>query len=816
MRIKNLVFVAGFILAGLAFLAPAPLRTPAAQSATPASPQKPETVPEVIKRQTNLVLVDAVVTDKKGNYVRDLEQKDFKVYEDGKEQPITGFSRAADLNGPNRPHAKQYVVMFFDASSMDLGDQASARKQAEKFLDKMTGGDRLIAIVDFGGSLQITQNFTNDPERLKRAVANIRVSHLLSNDNQETAAGPSALSGPGTVQVASLGGYPAPSLQADFGARTTLLAIRTLCKDLRTVPGRKTLILFSSGFPLTPERMSELTATIDSANKANVAIYPIDVRGVWAPAPGGAMSFPPAGGPTTPEPSGRGVQPTALIYPHKDALWALLSPLAFQRPGGGGGGGTSGGGGGRPGGGGGTSGGGAGGGGRGGTGGGSTGGGTGGKGGGGTGGGTGGKGGGGTGGKGGGGAGGGTTGGSRGGGGFTRPNTQSLNPLNQPRQIIPQLPPSVTTNQEVLFALADGTGGRAIFNTNDLTGGLDSIMRDLDEYYTLGYAPPHPEEGSCHTIKVKMERHGTEVRFRSGYCQVPNGDILAGNSAGAALETLVASPQPGNVEMSLRAPYFYTGPNLARVNICLELPSRALGFEKEKKELHAEINILGVAYTDTGTVAARFSQTIKKDLEKKELKEFLENSVVYTNTLDIVPGNYKLKVVASLGEGKFAKVETPLVLDPYTGKEFGLSALVLSDKYQSVSELAESLDTALLEERAPLVAKGMEFTPSPSNAFSRDKKVAMYLEVYEPEPVVNGLPRVGVIMDIFDKKTNQRVYTTNTVLVNDFAQPGNPVIPVGLIVPVDKLSTGQYVVKVVARDSVNHASTERQADLALN
>jgi VWFA-related protein len=808
MRSRNLALLTVLILAGLAFLAPARLSTRGAQSTAPASPQNPVPVPQVIRTQSNLVLVDTVVTDKKGNYIRDLEQKDFKVFEDGKEQTISSFSRAADVNGPNRPHAKQYIVMFFDASSMDLGDQARAREQAEKFLDKMTGSDRLIAVVDFGGSLQITQNFTNEPEPLRRAVAHTRVAHVVSNDNEETAMGPSATGGLGTVQVASLGGYPVPSLEADFGARTMLLAIRTLCKDLRTVPGRKTMILFSSGFPLTPERTSELTATIDAANKANVAIYPIDVRGVFAPLPGGPTASPAFGPPgTTGPPTGK-LSPNQLLFPHTDALWALLAPLPFQRPGGGGGGGT-GGGGGRPGGGGGgTGGGGTGGGGRGGTGGGGTGGGTGGKGGGGTGGGTGGKGGGGT--------GGGTTGGSRGGGGIVPPNTQSLNPLNQPRQIIPQMPESVTTNQQVLAALADGTGGRAIFNTNDLAGGLDSIIRDLDEYYTLGYAPPKPAEGSCHTIKVKVERHGTEIRFRSGYCQVPTGDVLAGKSEGAALETLVASPQPGNVQMSLGAPYFYTGPNLARVNISLELPSRAFGFEKEKKDLHAEINILGVAYTDTGNVAARFSQTIKKELEKKDVKQFLENPFVYTNTFDIVPGNYKLKVVASLGEGKFAKAETPLVVEPYTGKEFGLSALVLCDKYQSVSELAESLDTALLEERSPLVAKGIEFTPSPSSAFSRDKKVAMYLEVYEPNPLVNGYPRVGVIMDIFDKKTNQRVFTTNTVLVNEFAQPGNPIIPVGLTVPVDKLGAGEYVVKVVARDSFSHASTVRQADFALN
>ena len=388
--------------------------------------------------------------------------------------------------------------------------------------------------------------------------------------------------------------------------------------------------------------------------------------------------------------------------------------------------------------------------------------------------------------------------------------------MNQPRQIIPQFPESVTTNQDVLFALANGTGGRPIFNTNDLAGGLDSIMRDLDEYYTLGYAPPKPAEGSCHTIKVKVEQHGSEVRFRSGYCQVPTGDILASKPEGAALETLVASPAPGNVQMSMDVPYFYTAPNLARVNLSLAIPTNALGFEKEKKEMHAEINILGMAYTETGNVAARFSQTVKKDLEKKDLKEFLESPFIYTNTFDIVPGKYNLKVVASLGERKFAKAEAPLNVEPYTGQEFGLSSLVMSDKFQSVSELAENLDTALLEERSPLVAKGVEFTPSPSSNFSRDKKLAMYLEVYEPEPFANGFPRVGVIMDIYDKKTNQRVFTTNTVLVNEFAQPGNPIIPVGLAVPVDKLSAGEYTVKVVARDSDSHASPVRQADFAVN
>jgi hypothetical protein len=59
-------------------------------------------------------------------------------------------------------------------------------------------------------------------------------------------------------------------------------------------------------------------------------------------------------------------------------------------------------------------------------------------------------------------------------------------------------------NQYVLRALADGTGGFTVLNTNDLLGGLNRIARELNEFYILGYVPPSSKEGSCHTLKVKL------------------------------------------------------------------------------------------------------------------------------------------------------------------------------------------------------------------------------------------------------------------------------------------------------------------------
>ena len=67
---------------------------------SPAQQDKPEQSGAVIRTETRVVLVDAVVTDKKGTYVRDLGMKDFKVWEDNKEQQIKSFSFEADPDSP--------------------------------------------------------------------------------------------------------------------------------------------------------------------------------------------------------------------------------------------------------------------------------------------------------------------------------------------------------------------------------------------------------------------------------------------------------------------------------------------------------------------------------------------------------------------------------------------------------------------------------------------------------------------------------------------------------------------------------------------
>src|ERR1700730_472171 len=232
----------------------------------------------VIKKESRLVLVDTVVTDKKGEYVRDLKQSDLKVYEDNKEQPISTFSTGSDpaiqANGQ-----KRYLILFFDNSTMQPPDQIQARNAANQFIAANSDADHLMAVVDFGGALRIVQNFTANADLLRSAVGGVKFSSINPNANVPDSQ---------PVTVASTGLSSLSNAEADFGARSVLLAVRSLAKNLRTVPGRKMLVLFSGGFALNPENQSELTATIDACNKSNVAIYALDARGLVGGVPGGS------------------------------------------------------------------------------------------------------------------------------------------------------------------------------------------------------------------------------------------------------------------------------------------------------------------------------------------------------------------------------------------------------------------------------------------------------------------------------------------------------------------------------------------------
>jgi VWFA-related protein len=743
----------------------------------------------VIRTETRVVLVDAVVTDKKNAYIHDLNQKDFKVWEDDKQQTITSFSFEADPSSNN--DQKRYLVLFFDTSTMDFGGQQRARDAAGKFIDANAGPNRYMSVVNYTGTLRVAQNFTNDADRLRQVVKDPKFSVIDVRGAGAGAGGIRGLGGMGT-----------------YGARSILLALSAMAKAVEDVPGRKILVLFTGGFRLNAELQQELLPVISQCNRANVAIYPIDVGGL-AVSP---MGFPDSSAPGN---RGRGRGPGGLLNLLLPGGGGIVTAAFMpQSRGGGTGTGSTG-----------SSGAGSGGS----SGAGSSGGGAGRAGGGGAGvGATGGTpGGGGS--RGGGvstspGTGGGRSGGigtspnsgntGRGGGGGNA-NMNNMNRMNnynmRGREIIPPIPPFAGENQNLLYQLADGTGGFVIVNTNDLLSGLEKIGKEQNEYYLIGYNAPESAEGSCHNLRVKVDRGGLNVRARTGYCNVHKVNVLEGKPIEKELDTRITASEPGTITAPLQLPYFYTAANTARVDVAMEIPSGSVKFSKVKGKEHGEINILAVAYKPDASVGARFSDTVKFDLEnKKEIEEFVKKPYHYDNQFDIGSGKYTFRVVFRTGGEDFGKLEKILDIPVYDGKQFSLSAIALSTDLRKIDPQQQGLEALLMEGRTPLVASDFQFTPSGTDQFQKTQTLVCYMEMYEPMNLdAPKPPRVGATLKVFDRKTNEQKLDSGMNELTKNEQPGNPVVPFGLKIPIADLAPGQYRLEVIAIDDLNKTAVSK-------
>ena len=302
--------------------------------------------------------------------------------------------------------------------------------------------------------------------------------------------------------------------------------------------------------------------------------------------------------------------------------------------------------------------------------------------------------------------------------------------------------------------LADGTGGFVIANTNDLLGGLQRISKDQNEYYLLAYAPPESAEGSCHQIRVKVNKGGMNVRARTGYCNVKQADLLSGKPIEKQLETMAAGAEAGTMKAApMQVPFFYTSTNTARVYVAMDIPTAGIKFEKIKGKQHAEISVLGVAYRPDGNVAAKFSDAVKRDFEdKKDAEKFTQKPMHYENQFDLGSGEYTLKVVFTSAGAGFGKLESPLKIDAYDASQFSMSALALSGNFHRVTA-ETNLDDQLVEGKTPLMAGALQFEPAGVTRFKKADPLAVYFEVYEPLMLAENADKVqvGAVLRILER-----------------------------------------------------------------
>lgn len=280
---------------------------------------------------TRLVMVDVVVRDKAGQPVTDLKASDFTVSEKGKPQKIAVFSlerpAPAAATPPalppnvftNRPGYRMpqgpLVVLLLDGMNTQIANQNYARQQLLKYLRTQHQANQRMAVFALGNSLRVLQDFTSDPRLLRAALEGYGPTEAQALAE----AAPRPASRLAAADEPRLGGNIAENLrtrvqQFETEQSTinlerriggTLAALRLIARSLAGYPGRKNLIWVSASFPvvLFPDSAlpsvrattlgsqnattnvmrsyePELKATESLLSEAQVAVYPVDARGL--------------------------------------------------------------------------------------------------------------------------------------------------------------------------------------------------------------------------------------------------------------------------------------------------------------------------------------------------------------------------------------------------------------------------------------------------------------------------------------------------------------------------------------------------------
>jgi len=276
---------------------------------SPAQQQPPAPVqaPARLKVTTEIVLVNVVARDKHGNLIRDLKQSDFTLFEDGKKQDLASFdfekvdelvtagAAAATVTGSAAPGGllnskvqksldardRRLMLMFFDFSAMEPDDIDRAVDAGKKYIQSKMQPADMVALMSLSTNLQLDLDFTDDKDKL--------LAKLSSYNNSEGQGFENGSTGSSEGAAETSGSYtPDDTDYNTFSADRKLLALQSVMQAMGKIPQKKSLIYFSNGITQSGvDNQSALRAATAAAVRANVSIYPVDVRGLSAFPPGG-------------------------------------------------------------------------------------------------------------------------------------------------------------------------------------------------------------------------------------------------------------------------------------------------------------------------------------------------------------------------------------------------------------------------------------------------------------------------------------------------------------------------------------------------
>ena len=241
--------------------------------------------------------------------------------------------------------------------------------------------------------------------------------------------------------------------------------------------------------------------------------------------------------------------------------------------------------------------------------------------------------------------------------------------------------------------LAQGTGGFAMDNSNDLRGPLIRVMEEIRSHYEVTYAPTSKDfDGHFRKLEVKLDRPGLKVQSRAGYYALPmvNGETIAPYEL-AALNAINMDPAPRAFPYIATALQFGETAGEVDCRIVFSVPGNFLHFTRDpsrdqaKNTFRIRISVFGLVKDEHGQIVAKVGKDLPFSAPVEKESNFTKGKVTLTLPVRLPPGSYQLQTAVIDREAERTSVKRSVLIVPaHAPGSLAVSDLVLVRSVESV------------------------------------------------------------------------------------------------------------------------------------
>src|SRR5688572_15432715 len=376
-------------------------------------------------------------------------------------------------------------------------------------------------------------------------------------------------------------------------------------------------------------------------------------------------------------------------------------------------------------------------------------------------------------------------------------------------------------SQDTLYALAKDTGGKAMFDYNDLSLGIVQAAEAQSSYYIIGYYSTHiANDGKFRCVKVSLANNlEYELAYRQGYYGDKEWAKQSTADRERQLEEALMLENPiTDITVALELNYFQLNSAEYFIPVSVKIPGRELALARRRGAQRVTLDFIAEIKDDPyGLTQGNMRDKVEKDLTNSTAEQLATQPIQFETGFTLLPGKYVIKFLVRDAEaGRIGTYQTNFVIPNLNNEKqkLPISTVVLgAQRVPLGGELASVSNKATAAQAFnPLVWEGQKLLPSVTRVFSTSQDMHVYLQAYERDATTVTKPLIAYVTFF---QGDVKVFETQPLPIVDGLNTRSKAVPIRLSVPLERIPPGRYDCQIAVIEPAGQKVAFWQAPIAI-